>query len=282
MNGFWTETRPNGRPIEAGTVCWVQELGEGLNPIYVYGRDTQEVIDKLSRNNAHAQAALARRAVAPATAAATPPAPAATQARARLTPGQVMQATVDLQNPAKAGEAVSALLADATGLDPVEMGKQRYATLAIEWENEHPEFDPHPGNRYLLGDKAIRRAGGKPALVTKELMTQCFNELLAEGLLFEATSEQLEQQTHGNLTTFPGESQVQRTERPRGALFATGARSSNFRAPQQVAQTRTLKYTKEQIDRMSLAKSRDLIERGDKDYTAACEAYYPSTGQATA
>ena len=144
----------------------------------------------------------------------------------------------------------------------------------MEWQREHPEFYPHPGNKQLVAEAAGRRVGGKVGSITREILTQTFNELHQRGLLFE------EPETPTNTPpVLPGENQVQRVERPRGTQFTTGARSTRFSAPQ-TAQTRTVKYSEEEIRTMPESKARRLIETNDPDYAASCEYHFPT--QATA
>jgi hypothetical protein len=277
MKGFWSDKRANGHPIDPNTVCWVTDLEDGTHPIYTYGRDQAEVLEKLARQNANAQLALVRRAAAtnPVNGNGTgspPAAPARAVPPRSISPDEVMQATADLTNPAKAGAAVATLIESATGLDPVQLGKHHYATTALEWESQTPAFYPHPGNRQLVGDRAIRTAGGKPGLVTRAILEQAFQQLQQEGLLFERIEETFQSSsTTPTLTTFPGENQVQPTERPRGTRFATGARSTTFSAPQ-TAQTRAPKYTEEQI--RTMPERERLKVFNDPDYIAACEYYF--------
>ena len=275
MKGFWTDKRWNGQPLQPGSVCFVTDLEDGTNPIYTYGQTVEEVLEKLALQNAHAQIALARRAASPARSgvAQTPPSPAPAAApRRSVTADQVMQATADLTNPAKAGEAVATLYEAATGIDPVEQARRHYATLAMEWEAATPEFYNHAGNRQLVGEKAIRMAGGKPGLVTREILQAAFEQLQADGLLFERPDEATFGTTNQTtLTTFPGESPVQPTERPRGTRFATGARSTSFTAPQ-TTQTRALKYTEEQIRTMPERERTRVFN--DPEYIRACEVYF--------
>jgi hypothetical protein len=281
MKGFWTNTRYNGQPLQPGTCCWVTDLEDGTNPIYTYGQSTEEVLEKLAMQNANAQLALARRASASPTPAngtaqvPNSPSPAAAPRRG-ISPDQVMQATADLQNPAKAGEAVATLLEAATGMDPIEQARWQYARLAMDWEAATPAFYPHPGNRQLVGEKAIRMAGNKPGLVTRAILDAAFRQLDAEGLLFERPEEPFNNTppnggNNSTHSTFPDESQVQPTERPRGTRFATGARSSSFSAPQ-TAQTRALKYTEEQI--RTMPEKERLRVFNDPDYIRACEYYF--------
>ncbi|MGA9668418.1 MAG: hypothetical protein WBQ94_04375 [Terracidiphilus sp.] len=281
MKAFWSDTRANGQPIEAGTVCRVIDLEDGTHPIYIYGANEEEVFTKLERQNMHAQLALARRAASPSPqtpangAAQAPPQAARAVPPRSISPDEIMQATADLSNPAKAAAAIALLHEAATGIDPIQAAREAYARLAMEWEAATPEFYPHPGNRQLVGEKAIRMAGNKPGLVTRDILNAAFQTLRQEGLLFEradeppAPSEQISNQP--TLTTFPGETQVQPTERPRGTRYATGARSTSFSAPQTV-QTRALKYTEEQI--RTMPERERLRVFNDPDYIRACEVYY--------
>lgn len=275
--GYWTETRPNGKPIEAGTVCWVTEPIDGGHPIHTYGKDQQEVIEKLARTNAHAQAALARKAAPAAAATSTP----AATAPVRMTADEVMQATQDLQNPAKAGTAVAKLVQDATGIDLGRLALNNFATLAQEWQQENPEFYEHPGNQHLLVSRAKAYAGGAIANVTKEHLSRAFDDLQHEGMLFEAPAQSQPTNNPPTPSPVPEETQVQRTERPRGSRFATSTRSTGFRAaPQHSSQTRTPKYTAEEIRTMPESKSRSLVDSNDRDYAESCEYHF--SDQATA
>lgn len=267
----WVTTRPNGAPLEAGTVCW-ESVMPGINPIYVYGKSEQEVIEKLDRNAATAQAALARRSAAAATpATGLPPAAAPT----RMSGDDRMRATLDLADPSKSGTAAVRLIEDATGINLGDMVLDRFGRLAMDWQRAHPDFYAHPGNKNQLVTRAKAYAGGDLSRVTAEMLTQAFETLDAEGKLFEAPQEPAAagEPTPDNLTTFPGGSQVQRTERPRGALFATGVRSTSFRAAQ-TAQPRTPKYTAKAIQDMSDSESRRLIETNDKDYADSVEYHF--------
>jgi hypothetical protein len=264
MKAYWTEKRPNGQPIEAGTFARVLDLEDGTNPVWTYGRTMDEVLEKIERTAALARATAMRRNDQP-----SPALPAQVAAPKRLTVDQRMQLTADLQNPAKAADAIAALHADATGVDPAQAERQNYGALALQWENEHPEFFQHPGNRQLLGAKAIRVAG-RPARVTKELLTQCFNELLAEGVLFEAPSYERQPQSETPSQSFPEETPVQRAERTQPRRFSTGyvARGRTGGAP-----TRTLKYSEAQYFGMKLQERKALLEANDPDYLAAAAKY---------
>lgn len=275
MKCYWSDTRPNGKPVEPGTVCWITDLEDGTHPIATYGKDQAEVMDKLAHQNAHAQMALARRTAPPSNPAApATPAPA----RRTFTPDQIMRATTDLEDPSKAGAAVATLVESHTGLDLRQLVADRFGKLAKEWESETPDFYAHPGNVKLVTTEAFNRAGGNLGLVTKEHLTAAFRAMQAQGYLMDAPADDTNPPP-SNTNTFPDENRVQRTERPRGT-FATGARSTGFQRV--AAQPRTPKYTEEDIRKMPLEKSKRLIETNDPDYAEACERYFGSSAQATA
>lgn len=266
--GYWSDTRPNGQPIEAGTFCWVTEI-PGQHPIYTYGKTKDEVIAKITRTAATAQAEL-NRTRQPVTQPAAP--------RARLTADETMQATADLANPAKSAAAVVRLLQDETGVDLRARANEDFATRAMEWQRETPDFYFHPGNQKLLTNEAARLAGGDISRITKEVLTQAFNNLTARGELFEAPENSLEPEPPApppNLHEFPGGNQVRRTEeRPRGRRFATSTRSTSFAGGGQTVPSKTLKYTEADIRNMPESKMRALIESNDQDYADACEHYF--------
>src|SRR5215472_12388340 len=260
MRAFWSDTRPNGQPVEPGTFCFITDLEDGTHPIPTYGKSQDEVMHKLAMQNANAQLAIARRSSSPH---AEPPSPAR-----RIGPDEIMVATADLANPAKSGAAVATLFESETGINPQQIVLQNFAAVAQQWETDHPEFFPHNGNRRLVAQEAATQAGGL-ARVSADHLTQAFHNLSARGDLFEAAQTT----NHQPSPAFPDESQRSApAERPR-PRFATSARSTAFR-PQPPA--RSLKYTEEEIRTMPLSKSRRLIELNDRDYAEACEAFFGS------
>lgn len=277
MKAEWTTIRPNGKPVEPGTFCRVLDMEDGTNPIYYYGKSEQEVNDKIAFNNLHAQRALQRLSSnSPSGTEAAQPSPVVP--RARMTATETMQATTDLGNPAKAAEAAAKLVQDATGIDLKQMAMEAWKTRAAEWTRDNPDFYDCKPNKILLATRLGAQVDGDVSRITKEMMTQTFHRMMEAGELVERPTEQPAPST---VTPFPDENQVQRVEANRSGRSGTGMPSRSFRAPQSV-QTRTLKYTREQIDRMSLKRAEALIRSGDKDYAEACEAYYPSSTKVTA
>jgi hypothetical protein len=276
VKAYWSETRPNGAPIEVGTFCRVLDLEDGTNPIFTYGKTEAEVMEKIERNNANAQMTLARRAqpVSAAPGVALPPA----APRARMSADEVLAATADLDNPGRAGAAITRLVQDETGIDFSRMALNNFATMAMKWEESNPDFYPHPGNKRMLVDQAKAHAGNDLTRITPEILTQAFTELQNGGYLLDELGG-LETPNPQTPSTFPAEIPVQRTERPRRS-FSTGARGTSFSASQ-TAPPRTLKYTESQIRTMPLSKSEALLRDNDKDYLEACEFYFPTQQRAT-
>jgi hypothetical protein len=275
MKMEWVTIRPNGKPVEPGTFCRVLDLEDGTHPIAFYGKTQEEVNDKIALNNLHARKALERRTEA----TPEPETPILIRPRSRLTAEETMQATADLSNPAKAAEAAARLVQDATGIDPRKMAMDTFKARADDWIREHPEFYNCKPNRTLLATKLGQIVDGDVSLITKEIMTQTYKQMIAAGELFE---EPASDEVTVEVEPLPGESQVQRVETPRSGRNGTGTPSTRFRGGAPSTQTKALKYTREQIDRMSMAKSKALIESGDKDYAEACEFYYPSTVKVSA
>lgn len=273
MKTFWSDTKANGQPLTDGRVCYVVDPEDGTNPQYIYGKDQDEIFEKLALNNVHAQRAIQQARSAPA--ATTPPAPGPVAVpKPRLTADQLAQATADLSNPGKSGKALATLVEDATGVDLNKIALQNFANVASAWQKDHPEFYPSLGNKRLLVDQAKAHTHGEISRITFEILTRAFTELSQQGYLAEAPAGF----EHQPPTPYvqPNENSANGTDRPRGAQFATGARSTRFSAPQTVP-TKTIKYTADEIRRMPESKSIALIESNDKDYAEACEFHFGDT-----
>lgn len=270
MKSGYTQTRPNGKPVETGTLCFFIDPEDGSHPVYIYGKSVEEINAKLAEQNVHAERALTTERQRRATQPIDFPKP--------LTPDERMRATVDLDNPATSAEAAARLVEEGSGLDLQQLSKERFALMAERWEDNHPEFYQHKGNRTLMGDLVGQMCGRKLGRATPQMFDAAFEQLRNSGLLFEQPVD-AGQQTVTAPAAFPVETQVQRTA-VNQRRFATGARSTSFRAPQ-VAPPKQPKYTREAILNMPEERSRELIQSNDPDYEFACE-YYFSSQSATA
>jgi hypothetical protein len=257
MKAYWAN---DGKPLPDGRLCYVTDLEDGSNPVNTYGKDVQEVLDKLARTNANAQLALAKQQAA------------AMPQRRRLTAEETMEVTADLANPAKSQGAVVKLFESATGIDTREMILQKFGERCLAWQAKHPEFYDHPVNSKLLVDNARMRTGGDLSRITEEVLNQVYEELQAGNYLLQE-SEVAPQPKPTTQEVHPEENPAQST--PRRGATATSFRSNRIATPQ-VATTRTVKYTREQIESMPLEKSRALVESNDRDYEEAVNFHFGS------
>lgn len=271
MKRYWAN---DGQPLNDGRLCYVIDLEDGTNPIRTYGQTRDEVFEKITNTTAHAQATIARSArESRSTPAQGTPAPTFQR---RLSPEEQMAVTADLSNPAKAPQAIVRLFESQTGLSVEQMQLQRFAEIASAWQQQHPEFYDHPTNQKLLVDNARMRAGGLHN-ITNQVLEQVYQELQAGGFFIEAA-----QTTNRTPDVQPEENPAPRTSRPRGATFATSYRANALSGATATAANPRLKYTREQMDRMTLSEQRRLIESRDPEYKRAFDFYFPQPGQATA
>lgn len=269
VKSYWSTTRLNGKPVEAGTFYLISEFDD-MNPIATMGASVDEVLAKSEYARAATEAEVRKlRATGQSgrTTPVTPPSP-----RPRMDANEMMQAHTDLGNPGKAGEAITRLVEDATGINLRSLALEEFGRRAQEWQNEHPEFYAHPGNVNLVTTDAFRAAGHDWAGVSKEMLTASFDKLQTQGMLFDAPAAPA-LPVPPAAETFPGGSPVQRVEYPRGGRPGTGTRSTSFRATQTM-QPRTPKYSDDDIRKMPASKKRELILSNDPDFTAACDRLY--------
>ena len=174
MARFWSGKDANGKALTDGRVCYVIESDVAATdpnwqpPIYTYGKDREEVFEKLANTAQTAQSQIHRMRKAPA---ATPPAaPAARPAAAAST--DVAKAVSDLSNPVLAGNAVKTLLR-SVGVDVDrqlrEDAANRVAGVAEKWEREHPDYPKDPRNDQILMNKAALIAGGALRITAEHL-----------------------------------------------------------------------------------------------------------------
>lgn len=219
MSRSWTDKDANGKALTDGRVCLVitNDSDPSMPAIRVYGKDKDEVLDKLAQTTETAQTTIHRlRTAAPAAApraavSATPP--------AGLTAAEIATATADLSNPAKAAQAIVTLLGSA-GVDvnaaQREQMVRRVQGIAANWHANHPDFPDDDRNKRILLDRAILRVGYRN--ITAQALDNAYSELLAEDMFFEAAQ--------------PGGSPA-----PRAVREATSYRRNSLRSPEPVATT---------------------------------------------
>lgn len=252
----------DGIPLSDGRLCLVIDPEDGTQPMRVWGRTKEEILDKAAKTVEHGARTITqlrsqitpRSESQPRSNGNTPP-PATPEKRPTLTAAEQMSLTADLSNPAKAPAALRKLLEHETGLDLTKMRKQetleRIATIQAHWSHSNPEFPKHPTNYKLLNDAATIRVGYEN--ITADVMDQVYSELSAAGLLVAAADEDDEPPTP---TVHPEENPVLRTVRPRGAASYRRTHAS----PAPTTASLQPKYTKAQIDNMSSAEIRRRME----------------------
>jgi hypothetical protein len=247
MARYWDEKDGNGKKLTDGRVCLVIEPEDASLPtIRTYGRNKDEVLEKVARTAETAQAEINRLRRAPKPTVVTPTVTASTLPP--LTADEQARATADLSNPAKAPEAIKILLRGA-GVDVDRMkldeDARRISVIATEWERNTPDFPRDPRNRRLLMNTAVLRFGPN---ITADALNAAYQELLQHGMLFEAAAEVTP-------VVQPDGNQDSRTP----VRNATSYRSTTLRgtAPVMVA---TPRYTRAQVDAMNSRQLRDKIE----------------------
>ena len=184
MARFWDDKDGNGNKLTDGRVCLVVQNPD-MPEIRTYGKDKDEVLDKLATTVETGQLQIHRMRKAPAN---PPPARPTTAPAATPNNGDLVTAVADLANPQKAPQAVKTLLR-AAGVDVDRQARadavRKMADVAEQWEKEHPEYPKDPRNDQILMNKALLMAGG-PLRVTAEIISAAFEELQRLEMFFEA------------------------------------------------------------------------------------------------
>jgi len=271
-----------GKPLADGRLCLVIDPEDGTQPLRIWGHSKDEILDKATKTVEHGARTITQLRsqvnTRPHTAAGVPThtqdSPTdkltTTQQQAAnptmLSPGEQLQATADLSNPAKAPAAITKLIAHHTGIDFEEQKRNeiihRVVTTAQQWEEAHPDFPGHPANRKMMMDTATLRVGYEN--ITAAALDAVFEELTASGTLVPPADEPPEPPT-----VQPPETADTRTVRPRGA--ASHRRSVTLPTPP--AASPTPKYTREQIEALPSAEYRRKLE-SDPAFAAAVNALY--------
>ena len=97
----------------------------------------------------------------------TPTAPAAATTPAKLTAEQRLQMAADVNDPARGGAAIAALIKDETGLDLAALRREREEkelharrkAVIDRFLAENPDFHPTPRNGQLLRDRVVAKHG---------------------------------------------------------------------------------------------------------------------------
>lgn len=187
MAGRWSTTDKNGNPLTDGRLCYViQPVDPAMPPIYIYGKDKDEIIEKASRTVETAQTEIHRLRKPAPRVPSTPAAPARGVPQEEIT-----IATADLQNPAKSAAAVKTLLR-ASGFDTEAQARRealnQVARIAEEWNRVNPEFPADSRNERLLIDTAARLAGGRH-LIKAEHLDAGYAQMIELNMIFDPQPE---------------------------------------------------------------------------------------------
>ena len=200
MARFWDDKDANGIPLTDGRICLVIKSDDNpdMPEIRTYGKDKDEVLDKVAKTAETAQSQIHRMRKTPS---ATPPPAPPTRVPAASTPnGDLVTAVADLSNPQKAGQAIKVLLR-AAGVDVDRQALQerlrQAATIAEQWQNEHADYPADPRNDRILMNIAARLAGG-PGRITAETLDAAFEEAQRLELLHEPKVSALPVQPGGS------------------------------------------------------------------------------------
>ena len=178
----WVDTDANGNKLTDGRICLLIKSDENpeMPEIRVYGKDKEEVLDKVAKTAETAQGQIFRmRSAAQA--------PAPKLAGGGPQPSDLAKAVSDLSNPATAPGAVVTLL-NAAGVDVKSQARREQlravADLAEAWEQAHPDYPKDPRNDQIMMNRASILAGSV-LRVKAEHLDAAFEELKAREMLFE-------------------------------------------------------------------------------------------------
>lgn len=253
---FWEDKDGNGKALTDGRVCLVIRPDDPSMPeIRTYGRDKDEVLEKVAKTAETAQAEIHRlrgAKSAPSSGAAASPAP-------RVTADEQARATADLSDPSKSPEAIKTLLrASGVPIDNLKLKEdaERVALVARNWEAKMAATNPEVSaimnderNQRALMNTASLRVGFQN--ITEAALDAAYHELAQHGMLFEVAPGTPEKEVE---TVPPGGSRDSRTVRT-----ATSYRANSLRTPTPVVSTKP-KYTRAQVEAMNSRDFRVKIE----------------------
>jgi hypothetical protein len=192
-----------------------------------------------------------------------------------MTGEERLQAIADLSSPERIGSAIVRLFEDASGVSVAELTREQFGEMVAAWVANNPEFPNTPTNHRLLLLTAKSYAGTWPA-ITPQHLDKAFADLERDGTLVAETPAQgaLPNGNNEPSQSSPAETPLPTPARPR-TIQATGYRSMRT-ATGSGAPPFKPKYTREQIDGMSVGESEKLIRSNDVDYERSLAFWYPS------
>jgi hypothetical protein len=231
MKTEWLNNRepfPAGH-AKAGRIGAVIDFEDGLSePQRVYAADEKEMNDKLLTMYGNTRNTVMQNRT-PKT--APPPADPPPAATTTLTTDERMQTVADLNDPARAGEALTKLVRADTGVDLKKMGEEERARERIrilaagvqKFIDTNPDYVGTVANQQLMRDRTFNRVGPNP---TAEDWQRSYDELREMNVLESGQDPEIPPATP------PGEPSAPPPIAPRGS---TGVRPSQLqRVPPQV------------------------------------------------
>jgi hypothetical protein len=168
---FWDDKDGAGTKLTDGRVCLVIQNPE-MPEIRTYGKDREEVLDKLANTTETAQLQIHRMRKTPA-ASGQPP------AASRPVAPDLKAAAADLTNPSNVRTLLRAAGVDVDGQIRTQVAN-KIAALGLAWQAENPDFPMDPRNQRMLMDRAIILAGGRPENLTAASLDKAYEELAAQ------------------------------------------------------------------------------------------------------
>lgn len=179
----WEDKDGSGNKLTDGRLCLVIKSDENpdMPEIRVYGKDKEEILDKIAKTVETGQGQIHRMR-------STPPSSPARAAASASQPTDIAIAVADLTNPLKAPAAIKTLL-KAGGVDvdaaAIREAGRKVADVCEAWERQHPDFPHDPRNQRMLIDRAIILAGGQYLRVTAKELDAAFQALTSQEMFFE-------------------------------------------------------------------------------------------------
>lgn len=249
---FWSNEDANGNQLTDGRICLVIRSDDNpdMPEIRTYGKDKDEVLDKVAKTAETAQGQIHRMRKTPPTVVGRPSlAPSAPQANDQRPTTDLVTAVADLSNPQKAPQAIKTLL-KAAGVDVDQQAMQQRlrnaAVIAEKWQNERPDYPADPRNDRIVMNIAARAAGG-PGRITAEFLDAALEEAQRLELLHEPRAEA--RSPKSDLPVQPGGNPDSRTVRS-----ATSYRRNALRSPEPAPTPRG--------DSAREARWRTILEKG--------------------
>lgn len=253
MARYWDDKDGNGKTLTDGRLCLVIESDDpNLPDIRTYGRDKEEVLDKVAKTAETAQAEIhrLRNARPAATPSRSAPEVPASGAPSRLTADEQARATVDLSNPAKVGNALKTILrGEGFDIDAQRFrdDTKRMADVAQEWERQHPDrVWKDERNQRMLIDAAVLHFGFRQTM-SATAIDSAYEYLAERNMLHEVPEVAPAVPPDGNSDS-------------RTARNATSYRGNSLRGTPPAVVAPKPRYTRAQVDAMNSRVLRDKIE----------------------